>query len=238
MRPPKRAATGSEDREKFLVESGTHLARCVGISYIGSVDTKSFNDPTKIVSRHKILMTFELSNQTYTYKKDEKEITGRKDVTTEYTFSYHKSNLKRDIESWIGRPLTEEEIEGDHSYDLKSLLNKECFINVSLNETKAGKTYNKVNSVIQVPKGMDVPPAVNILGMFNIYDYPSVEKLRESEAYKKMNGYVKFKLNSSNEYKQLLKISADAAVAAKPASGTTPSGTEQSSEKGDDDLPF
>jgi hypothetical protein len=71
-----------------------------------------------------------------------------------YTNSLHeKSSLRRDLESWRGRPFTNTELQ---AFDLENLLSVPCLLNV-IHQQRDGATYANVASVMRLPKDMRAP---------------------------------------------------------------------------------
>ena len=75
-------------------------------------------------------------------------------VSKRYTASLHeKATLRKDLESWRGRPFTSQELEG---FDLENLLSIPCLVNI-IHEKKNGQTYANVASIMGLPKSMAGP---------------------------------------------------------------------------------
>lgn len=73
-------------------------------------------------------------------------------VSSHYTLTLsEKGRLRADLESWRGRPFTEEELRG---FDLEKLIGAPCMINV-VHNTAGGKTYANPKAITPLPKGMD-----------------------------------------------------------------------------------
>jgi hypothetical protein len=71
-----------------------------------------------------------------------------------YTLSLHeKATLRKDLESWRGRPFTDAESEG---FDVESVLHVPAFLNI-IEEKKDGKTYSNVVGIMKLPKQMGPP---------------------------------------------------------------------------------
>lgn len=74
-------------------------------------------------------------------------------VTAQYTNSLHeKAILRAHLESWRGRPFTEEELD---EFDLEALIDKTCQLNVVHKAGTKGGTFANVNAV--VPAGKNAP---------------------------------------------------------------------------------
>lgn len=81
------------------------------------------------------------------------EINGEKmprTMSKEYSFSLHeKSGLRKDLQAWRGKPFTDEELQG---FDLLTILNKPCQLQIILEE-KNGNKYNNIAGIMALPKG-------------------------------------------------------------------------------------
>lgn len=72
-------------------------------------------------------------------------------IMKRYTPSLHKkANLRRDLESWRGKPFTEEEAS---ELDLESLLSKNCQLNIVHNTGDDGTIYANVSAIVPAARG-------------------------------------------------------------------------------------
>lgn len=60
-----------------------------------------------------------------------------------------KGHLRPTLESWRGKKFTDEELKD--GFDLEKLIGANCYLNIT-HDTKDGKTYLKINSVVPLPK--------------------------------------------------------------------------------------
>lgn len=122
---------------------GTHAAVCVDIVDLGMLEV-SFGGKNK--KQHKIRVVWQLAEVRHDNKPFE--------ASKRYTLSLHeKAALRKDLESWRGRPFTAEELEG---FDLEKLLGAAALLNI-IEEKKADKTYANIASIMRLPKGMESP---------------------------------------------------------------------------------
>jgi hypothetical protein len=144
-----------------------------------------------------------------------------------YTLSWsEKANLRLDLQSWRGRPFTQEEM---RRFDLKNVLGAWCMLNVIERPGQDGKTYTNVNGVTPVPamiKQNGMPAAINKNELFNIAD-------PDMEMFNTFSENLKKKIQSSPEWqkfqnKEYAKNEAASANAPKPAVDFSE----------DDDIPF
>ena len=141
--------TDSGGKEFEQAAAGNHVARCIGMIDIGTHESEYQG---KTTYARKIVLRFELPNEVMA----EGEYAGKPFIVGKYyTASLsEKANLRKDLESWRGRPFTEEELMG---FDSKNVLDKPCMVNVVHTEKKKAK----IASIAPIPKGMAVPPRVN-----------------------------------------------------------------------------
>lgn len=123
---------------------GLHQAVCVDVVDLGVVDGK-FGPKRQL----KIVWQLKTRNQ-----KNE-----RFQVRATYTQSLNeKSNLRRDLESWRGRPFTREEI---REFDAEKMLGANCQIQVAQRVSAAGRTYANAQAIVPLHKGMEKLVAEN-----------------------------------------------------------------------------
>jgi len=120
--------------------AGTHAAICCDVVDLGVLEV-SFSGKTK--KQHKINICWQIEED----RDDGKPFVVRK----RYTLSLHeKSGLRKDLESWRGRPFSGDELEG---FDLENLLTHAAMISV-VQEAKDGKVYSNIKAVMKPPKGL------------------------------------------------------------------------------------
>lgn len=111
-------------------------------------------------------------------------------ISKEYTLSLNeKSNLRKDLQAWRGKPFTDEELQG---FDMKNILNKACQLQIITIE-KNGKSYTNIASIMGLPKGMTVQLLDNIIEFYttnsetweNLKYIPKwmIEKIKKAEQY-------------------------------------------------------
>lgn len=120
--------------------AGVHSAVCVDVIDMGIVES-TFDGKTR--KQHKIRIAWEI---------DEAMEDGRRLlVQKRYTCSLHeKAALRKDLESWRGRPFTEDEL---RQFDLERLLGAPGMVNV-VHAESGGKTYANVTSVMPLHRNM------------------------------------------------------------------------------------
>lgn len=189
-----------------LVSADTHAARCYRIIDLGTQKGEYQGKPK--VAR-KILINWETAE----IGEDGKPlIIGKK-----YTLSLgDKAALRKDLQAWRGRAFTEAELKG---FDIANLLGATVLLNI-VHETKDGKTYANIASIMPVPKGMPVPAPVNDRVLFSLNDF-------DQEVFDSLSDGLKNMIKVSPEY-------VEATTGAAPVEQS--SGGSASLD--DDDIPF
>lgn len=144
---------------------GTHIARCYQVIDLGH---QKIVWQGKEKWQPKVMFSWELCNE---LMEDGRPFS----VSNRYTLSLaEQSVLRPSLESWRGKPFTEEELNG---FDVKNVLGAYCMLGV-VHNTSDGKTYANVSAILPLPKGMSKPAPVNENLYFNIDD-GDVSKLPE-----------------------------------------------------------
>ena len=72
-------------------------------------------------------------------------------VQRRYTLSLdQKASLRKDLESWRGRPFTADELKG---FDLEKLLGVNCQLNIQHTD-RDGSTYANITAIVPLSRGM------------------------------------------------------------------------------------
>lgn len=184
------------------VPAGMHLARCYRIIDVGTQKSE-FEGNVKFL--HKIKLVWEVHGND---EDGNPMVTDKNEpmvVTKDYTLSWaEKATLRLDLQSWRGKPFTEEE---QRRFDLKNLLDKWCMVNVTHKPKKTGKgVYSNVTAVTPVPSALkgNLPKGHNPCKVFQISD-------PDMELFDTFSDYLKKQIQESPEWKarQSSKTSAD-----------------------------
>ena len=133
------------------VPPGTHLAVCYRIVDLGTQPDTGFGQKEKLV------LFFELPHERDTFDGREMPM----GISKFYTKSLGKrASLRKDLESWRGRPFTAVELE---KFDLAAILGKGCQLQVI-----DDKGRSKVSAVVGLPKGTTTPPPFNPIMEFSV----------------------------------------------------------------------
>jgi hypothetical protein len=140
-------ATAGSNKDFQMPSPGPVVGRCYMVVDLGTQDTTFKGTPKKA---HKILLGWELAE----LMEDGRPFA----VNSRYTLSlFDQALLRQHLESWRGKPFTEEELAG---FDVKNVLGAYCLLSIIHNK-QGDKTYANVNGIMPVPKGMDKPAPSN-----------------------------------------------------------------------------
>jgi hypothetical protein len=196
--------------------SGMHMARCYRIVDLGTQKSEYMG---QVKFLHKIMLGWEI----HTIKEDGTPLQMRDGrpfaMFKNYTLSWsEKANLRLDLQSWRGKPFTQEEM---RRFDLETILGAWCLLNVIERPGKDGKNYVNIDTVTPLPammKKQGLPNGINELEMFTL-DNPDM-KMFEGFSEK-----LKTKIIASPEWPKL--------QGKKPETSGIISTVEE-----DDDIPF
>ena len=179
-------ATAAPARDFEIAPAGNHVAICYAMVDLGQQHVV-FNNEEKW--QRKVYIGWELSN--------EQMADGRPFmVSRQFTMSLHeKSTLRAILESWRGRPFTDDELMG---FDLKNILGKPCMVNVVHATGNNGRTYANVKSIATMPKGMTAPEQINPTMLFEFGDQGFDE-----DKYINLPQWLQTKISESKDYQML-----------------------------------
>lgn len=212
-----------EDKSNFeSVPSGMHLARCYRIIDLGTQKSEYMG---QVKYLHKIMLGWEIhgSNDDGTPLKmrDGRPFA----IFKNYTLSWsEKATLRGDLQSWRGKPFTQEEM---RRFDLKTVLNAWCMLNVIERAGKDGNMYVNVSGVTPVPamiKKGGLPETINKNELFNLTD-------PDMEMFDTFSDNLKKKIQSSPEWEKLSKKT-------KTVDDIAPKAAGSSFDEDDGDIPF
>lgn len=166
------------------VPVGAYPARCVRIIGLGTQRGEWAGKPTK---RIQVIISWELPTELI----EDGDFAGQPYMVSKfYTQSLGETaNLRKHLASWRGRDFTKEELEG---FDLSNIAGKTCMVSIIHNE----KGKAKVDGIMALPKGMQVPPQINPTVIFNIFQW---DQAIFDSFTEKMQGLIK----KSDEYQYM-----------------------------------
>lgn len=156
----------SDTQKDFkIAPAGLHMARLYSIIDLGHQSVE-WSGETKIM--HKVVLTFELhgdDNEGKPLKTDDgKPLI----VSKRYTVSLgDQATLRKDLESWANKKMSATD---RINFDLKTLLNKFCMVNISHSED--GK-YANISGISPIPSALKnaVPDGINQINHFWLHNY-------------------------------------------------------------------
>jgi len=170
-----------------LPPAETTLAVCIHVVDLG-LQKGSYQGQPRVDAQY--LFTWELPRQKM---KDGRPFT----LSNHYTASLgKKANLRKMIEAWGGRELTEKELE--EGFDLKKLLGRWCMLGIVHNDHK-DKTYANINSIVKLPP--DMVPIIKTIDIFNplvFFDLEDAESSREKN-YNLLPEWIRKKIDNRVE---------------------------------------
>lgn len=169
------SASGGKDFENL--KPGTHLATCYMVVDIG---THNETYQGKAKDKKKLVIGWEVPGE---LMENGLPFT----ISKFYTASIGDgANLRKDLETWRGRPFNETELEG---FSMANILGKSCFLSVQSNP-ETGKT--KVASVMALPNGVPAPALVNNSIFFDLDDF-------DPDVFTTLPNWLQTQINASKE---------------------------------------
>lgn len=203
-------------------QPGMHLARCYRIIDLGTQKSEYMG---QVKYLHKVMLGWEIhgvdDNGQPIRMKDGRPFA----IFKNYTLSWaDKATLRKDLQSWRGRPFTEAEMQ---KFDLKNVLGAWCMLNVIERPGKSdGKMYTNIDGVTPVPaiyKQSGLPEGVNKTELFNLAE-------PDMTMFEGFSDNLKTKIKSSPEWQKLERNIA--------APGTPAAPAPAAADDDLDDIPF
>lgn len=170
----------NEGGERIIIPAGTHVARCYGIIDLGTQYSEKFGN-----SSRKVQIQWELSSE---LMDDGRPLA----ISKKYTLSLNeKANLRKDLESWLGRGITEQEEK--NGFALGSMLGAPCLLSV-IHAESGGKTYANIAGVMSIPKGTQVPPQSNPMVSYDVEN-------GKDAVFEKLPEWIRTMIEQSKEFK-------------------------------------
>lgn len=150
-------------------EPKLYAGRCIQVVELGT--HPNTHPQAKSPTKKELMLVFELSNN---LMQDGRPFT----VNKRYTASLgDRAILRKDLESWRGRPFTEDELKG---FALSNLLDKPCMINIGerVSTRDPNKKFATVTTIVPMMEGLTLSPRHNELIDFGIDDIRGPEFLK------------------------------------------------------------
>lgn len=156
----------SDTQKDFkIAPAGLHMARLYSVIDLGHQSVE-WSGETKIM--HKVVLTFELHGDDNNGKPLKTDDGKPLIVSKRYTVSLgDQATLRKDLESWANKKMSATD---RINFDLKTLLNKFCMVNISHSED--GK-YANISGISPIPSALKnaVPDGINPINHFWLHDY-------------------------------------------------------------------
>jgi hypothetical protein len=174
------------------VPPGVHLARLYRIIDLG---TQKSEFEGKINHLHKVKFVWEVHGED---EKNKPLVTDKGEpmvITKDYTLSWgEKANLRKDLESWRGKPFSAEE---QRRFELKNILDQWCMINVQHKPRQKGGVFANIIGVTPVPrvvKQSGLPKGFNPCAIFVVSN-------PDMELFETFSDYLKQTIQASPEWR-------------------------------------
>ena len=159
------------------VPPGVHVGRCFKIVDLGTQEVE-WQGEKKL--QDKVTIYWELHGEAEDGTPLKADNGEPMVIFSTYTNSIgKKAKLRADLESWRGRPFTDEELKG---FDISKLINAYCLVNVVQTE-RDGKTYSNVQSLTPLPGPMraskPAPVLPNVIFSLDAFDEEVFETFHE-----------------------------------------------------------
>lgn len=184
-------ATSAPTTPKELIPEGNYVARCYQMIHIGTVE-ETVMGKAKILNKVRIGWELPTELKVFDEKKGEQPLV----ISKEFTLSmYEKANLRKILTSWRGKAFTEDEA---RSFDITKLLGATCMLQIVHKPSAKDPTkiYEEIASVSTVPKGLEVPKAINKIRRLEYDNW-------NEEVFNSLPDFIKQKIEKSEEYKAM-----------------------------------
>lgn len=170
--------------QRTLPPVGTHIARCIGLIYLGTVKTE-WQGQEKWLD--KVRLTWELPEELHSFKdgEDKKPFV----VSREFTLSMgDKSNLYPIVSGIVG------DIPEDvrNSFDHEELVGTTCLLTLVHKESPNGK-YALITTTAPLMKSMKAPEAINESKILTYENW-------DQEYFDSLPDFIKDKMKGSKQY--------------------------------------
>lgn len=167
------------------VEPGVYIAVCVYSIDLGE-QLCEYKDKSKSYN-NQVQLGFELIGETV-------EIDGKQEPRTlSRTLNFARSknsSLRKFVQSWLGKTFSDETFD---EFDTNDLVGMPAQLSVILNESG---DYSNIDTIMQLPKGMPAPQAVQPLIRFDIEPW-------DDAAFEQLPDWAKEKVKKSTQYQKL-----------------------------------
>ena len=144
------------------IAEGTYQAVCYRLYDLGSQFSEKWGK-----TAHQVLIVWEVPEARIEIEKDGVKVDLPRVVSKKYTLSLNeKAALRKDLQSWRGRNFTQDEL---NSFDITKLLGVNCMMQI-IHNSKDGKTYANIASIMPLYKGMKKLEPENVATYFSMQE--------------------------------------------------------------------
>jgi hypothetical protein len=172
---------GSQTRQ--IAPEGAYPARCYQIIDKGTTFDEKWGN-----KKRKVQLLFELPTETAVFSEDK----GEQPFFVKGVFNLtmgEKASLRKFIESWIGKKLTDAQAA---DFDITKLLGHPGMINIAHNG-KEDRVYANIMGISPLPKGFACPPAINELLTYDTTEH-------NAEVFAKLPEFLQEDIRKSDEW--------------------------------------
>lgn len=132
-----------------LIPAGVHVGRCYRVIDLGTQE-ETYEGETKLLP--KLCIYWELHGEDDEGNPLMTDDGNAMVIWQEFTRSLgKKAKLRATLESWRGRPFSDDELKG---FDVSKLLGAYCMVNITHKTSGQGKTYANVSSLTPLPSAL------------------------------------------------------------------------------------
>lgn len=169
------------------VSAGLHPAVCYAVIDLGTQPSQMY------APARKVLIMWELPHLLFNFADDKGNAVEKpRVISRDYTLSLgKKATLRKDLESWRGRPFTAEEASG---FEVGALIGVNCQLNVVHKPSADGRVFANISGIVPLGRGMEKhKPSIPTV----LWDIP---KSGPFVFPKEMPEWVQVRIKGSEEY--------------------------------------
>lgn len=175
--------------QREIINAGNHVAICYSIVHIGTHMKSYLGSDEKPVNE--VTITFELPNKRKEFDGVEKPMV----IGKTYTLTLdERGNLRKDLQSWLGRNLTDDEVAD--GFDLAQMLGKSCLLNIIHGMSKKNTAFAKISNVSPLVEGMPEPERFNPFIEYSVANH-------NPETFAKLPKFIQDNVLSSLEWQAI-----------------------------------
>lgn len=164
--------------------AATYIGICVGVIDLGMQYSEKFKKYTP-----KVMLIWEIPSETVEVDGEQKPRWQSKEYNATLN---EKGNLAKDLTSWRGKSLTQEESE--EGLDLRMMLGRCAMLSITVEEKDSG-TYNKIGGIMGLPASVTQPATESELLSFDMDEWD--DKVLEA-----LPDWIREKIMRSSEYQE------------------------------------